>query len=38
MYARSVNYTLEMSEILENIYIWLFLVNSESALHLAFVN
>ena len=26
-----------MSKILDNIYIWVFLVNSESVLHLAFV-
>ena len=34
IYARSVNYTfiLDMSEILDNTYIWMFLVNSESVL------
>ena len=39
MYARSVNYTfiLDMSEILDNIYIWVFLVNIESVLLLALV-
>ena len=39
MYARSVNYTfiLEMSQILNNIYIWVFLVNIESVLLLALV-
>ena len=39
IYAKSVNYTfvLDMSEILDNIYIWVFLVNSESVLLLAFV-
>ena len=35
----SVNYTfiLDMSEILDNIYIWVFLVNTESVLLLALV-
>ena len=39
MYARSVNYTfiLDMSEILDNIYIWVFSINSESVLLLALV-
>ena len=39
MYVSSVSYTfiLDISEILENIYIWVFLVNHESVLHLTFV-
>ena len=39
IYARSVNYTfiLDISKILDNIYIWVFLVNSESVLLLALV-
>ena len=39
IYARSVNYTfiLDMSEILGNIYIWVFSINSESVLLLALV-
>ena len=39
MYARSVNYTfiLDICKILDNIYIWVFLVNSESVLLLALV-
>ena len=39
IYARSVNYALvlDMSEILNNIYIWVILVNSESVLLLALV-
>ena len=39
MYDRSVNYTfiLDMSKILDNIYIWVFLVNSECVRLLAFV-
>ena len=39
IYARSLNYTfiLDMSEILDNIYIWVFLVNIESVLLLALV-
>ena len=39
MYATSVNFTfiLVMSEILDNIYIWVFLVNSKSVLLFAFV-
>ena len=39
IYARSVNYTfiLDMSEILDNIYIWVFSVNSESVLLSALV-
>ena len=37
IYARSVNYTfiLNMSEILDNVYIWAFSVNSDGALILA---
>ena len=40
MYVSSVSYTfiLDISEILENIYIWVFLVNHESVLHLTFLN
>ena len=39
MYVRSLNYTfiLDMSKILDNIYIWVFWVNSENVLLLAFV-
>ena len=39
IYARPVNYTfiLDMAEILDNIYIWVFSINSESVLHLALV-
>ena len=39
IYARSVNYTfiLDMSEILDNIYIWVFSINTESVLLLALV-
>ena len=39
IYARSINHTfiLDLSEILDNIYIWVFLVNSESVLLLTFV-
>ena len=39
MYATSVNFTfiLVMSKILDNIYIWVFLVNSKSVLLFAFV-
>ena len=39
MYAWSVNYTfvLDMSKILDNIYIWVFSINSESILLLALV-
>ena len=38
MYTWSINYTfiLDMSKILENIYIFVLLVNSESVLLLAF--
>ena len=39
VYARSINYTsiFDLSEILDNIYIWVLLVNSRSVLLLAFV-
>ena len=39
MWTRSVNYTFifDKSEILDNIYIWVFYVNTESVLLLAFV-
>ena len=39
IYARPVNYTfiLDMAEILDNIYIWVFSINSENVLLLALV-
>ena len=39
MYARSANYTfiLNLSKMLDNIYIWVFSINSGSVLHLALV-